>query len=268
MKTYTTYIDDQGNLVLPLEVAQQLGLTPGSKVTLEENQHTLSISRPITSLNRVYIEVTNQCNPSCTTFMRNIWDAEAGRMSLQAFEGILEDIKVFSPIPEIFFGVYGEPLSNPECLSMIEQAKDRGLRVSMITNGTLLTRETSQRLIDLQMDMLWVSLDGASPECFADIRLGNEFHRIIENLKHLRTVRFWAYSSSPWAGYPRLGIAFVAMKRNIKELIEVINLGTDLGAVEFSITNVLAQNQSLRKENLYQRSMNQVTSHHPPFSST
>jgi AbrB family looped-hinge helix DNA binding protein len=262
MKTLTTHIDDQGRLILPPEVARRLGLTPGTKVTLEENENKISVSRPITSLHRVYVEVTNQCNLNCSTCMRNVWNVEFGDMSLETFKSILDGIDHFSPKPEIFLGGYGEPLSNPDCISMIEMAKSRGLRVSLITNGILLTEAVSRQLIDLDLDMLWVSLDGASPECYEDVRLGHELPNIIENLKQLRSMKFWEFGSSPWAGFPKLGIAFVAMKRNIQDLIEVISLGTKLGAIEFSISNVLPHNQSLLKENLYFRSMNQVASRH------
>lgn len=260
MKTLTTHIDEHGRLIMPPEVAQRLGLTPGTKVILEESEHLISIVRPVTSLKRVYIEITNQCNLNCTTCMRNVWQVEYGRMGLKTFGQVLDGIESFSPRPEIFLGGYGEPLSNPDCLTMIELAKSRGLRISLITNGILLTETISKELIELQLDMLWVSLDGSSPEWYTDVRLGNEFPHIIKNLKTLRAARLWTYGPSPWAGFPRLGIAFVAMKRNIHDLDEVISLGTKLGAVEFSVTNVLAHNQSLRNENLYQHSMNQVSS--------
>ena len=262
MKTFSTHIDQEGRLILPPELAHHLGLVPGTNVTIEENEHHLSVARPLSSLKRVYVEVTNQCNLNCATCMRNVWDVEFGRMSLENFERVLDEIESFSPRPEIFLGGYGEPISNPDCLSMIEQAKSRGLRVSLITNGILLTQDVSQKLIELQLDMLWVSLDGASAECYADIRLGNELPRVVKNLKQLRAARLWVHGSSPWAGHPRLGIAFVAMQRNFRDLPEVISMGTKLGAVEFSITNVLAHNQPLRDENLYHRSMNQVASRH------
>ncbi len=260
MKTFTTCIDKSGYLALPPEAAQHLGLIPGTKVIIEENEHHLTITRPITSLKRVYVEITNLCNLNCSTCMRDNWEVEFGRLSLESFGQILDGIEPFSPTPEIFLGGYGEPLSNPDCLTLIEQAKSRGLRVSLITNGILLTEAISKELIKLHLDMLWVSLDGASAECYADVRRGDVLPHVIENLKQLRSSRLWVHGSSPWSGYPRLGIAFVAMKRNIHELAEVINLGTRLGAVEFSITNVLAHNRSLRNELLYQRSMNQVAS--------
>jgi len=260
MKTYTTHVNDQGHLILPPEAAQHLGLIPGAAVTIEGEENQLSILRPITSLNRIYIEITNKCNLSCSTCMRNVWDVESGSMGMERFEGILADIEAFSPKPEIFLGGYGEPLSNPNCISMIERAKSKGIAVSLITNGILLSEEISKKLIELELDMLWVSLDGASPECYADVRLGNEFPSVIENLKHLRSARWRSFGGSPWAGAPRLGIAFVAMRRNIHDLVEVVKLSTRLGAVEISISNVLAHNDSLRDDILYNRSTNQVDS--------
>lgn len=263
MKNYISKIDENGNLILPPDVADRLGLQPGTNITLEVNKNKISISRPITSLDRVYLEITNRCNLNCATCMRNVWEVEFGQMSMQTFEQIINGIESFSPKPEIFLGGYGEPLSNPDCLTMIKLAKSRGLSVSLITNGILLTEAISKELIEMELNMLWVSLDGASPECYTDVRLGNELPHIIENLRCLRAARFWKYGSSPWAGYPHLGIAFVAMRRNIHDLTKVIGMGIDLGAVEFSVSNALAHTPILKEEILYQRSMNQITSRHP-----
>ena len=46
---------------------------------------------------------------------------------------------------------------------------------------------------------------------------------------------------------PRLGIAFVAMKRNIADLPAVIRLGQKLGADRFSVSNVLAHTPEMRE---------------------
>jgi MoaA/NifB/PqqE/SkfB family radical SAM enzyme len=50
------------------------------------------------------------------------------------------------------------------------------------------------------------------------------------------------------------------MQRNIHDLGAVIHMGSRLGAVEFSITNVLAHNKELLDENLYMRSLDMVAS--------
>lgn len=252
MKTFNTHTDERGRLILPPEVAQHLGLSPGVKVTLEENENSLTITRPITSLKRVYVEVTNRCNLNCATCMRNVWQVEFGRMQLRTFERILTGIEAFSPKPEIFFGGYGEPLSNPDCLTMLGMAKTRGLRASLITNGTLLSEDISRQLIELGLDRLWVSLDGACPKSYADVRHGASLSEVIANLERLHALRQRRHGDSLWVGRPLLGIAFVAMQSNIEDLPALLELGERLGATYYAITNLLAHTAEQWGETLYQ----------------
>ena len=254
-KTRYAHVNEHGEIVLPPDLARDFGILPGANIRLEPNGHGLRLSPPITKLKRVYVEITNQCNLNCSTCMRNVWNIQYGGMSAETFKHILSGLAGLQPKPELFFGGYGEPLSHPDCLDMIEQAKAAGHPVALISNGILLSEQVTRRLIQLKLDKLWVSLDGASPECYADVRLGDALPLVIENLTRLRDQKYQTYGTSIWAGTPRLGIAFVAMRRNIHDLGEVIRLGTRLGAVEFSVSNVLAHNTELLDENLYMQSM-------------
>jgi MoaA/NifB/PqqE/SkfB family radical SAM enzyme len=116
----------------------------------------------------------------------------------------------------------------------------------------------ARKLIEVKLDMLWVSLDGASAECYADVRLGDLLPVVLKNLTNLRSLKYQKFGPSIWSGYPKLGIAFVAMRRNIHDLGEVIRLGARLGAMEFSVSNVLAHDADLLAENLYMRSLDMV----------
>lgn len=257
-KIHYARINEQNEIVLPPHFARELGIAPGNEIRIELNGRGLYVHPSVHTLKRVYVEVTNKCNLNCSTCMRNVWDVEYGHMSQAVFERILSTFEDLADKPELFLGGYGEPFSHPKVLQMIESAKERGHRVSLITNGILLTEAVASRLIDLHLDMLWVSLDGASPECYTDVRLGDALPTVLENLGHLRLLKYQKFGISSWSGYPKLGIAFVAMQRNIHDLGEVIRLGTRLGAVEFSISNVLAHNTELLEENLYMRSADMV----------
>ena len=116
------------------------------------------------------------------------------------------DLKDLPQKPELFFGGYGEPLSHPRILDMIEQAKKAGYSVSLITNGILLTEQVTRRLIDLRLDKLWVSLDGASPECYADVRLGDALPVVIENLTACECKNIRPLAFPPGLGFPNLGL--------------------------------------------------------------
>ncbi|HSL42414.1 MAG TPA: radical SAM protein [Anaerolineales bacterium] len=257
-KIHHARVNEHNEIVLPPHLARDLGLAPGDEIRIERNEHGLHLRPSIHTLKRVYVEMTNKCNLTCTTCMRNIWDVKYGHMSPTTFESILSAFDGLAEKPELFLGGYGEPLSHPGILEMVEQAKGRGHRVSLITNGILLTEAVSRKLIDLNLDMLWVSLDGASPECYSDVRLGDSLPAVLGNLGQLRLLKYQKFGISNWSGHPKLGIAFVAMRRNIHDLGELIRLGTRLGAVDFSVTNVLAHNRELLDENLYMRSLDLV----------
>jgi MoaA/NifB/PqqE/SkfB family radical SAM enzyme len=257
-KTYYAHVNERNEIVLPARVAEEMGIVPGDELRVEPNGQGVYIHAPVNALKRVYLEATNKCNLNCSTCMRNVWDVKFGYMAEETFERILASLQDLPNKPELFFGGYGEPLSHPRILGMIQRAKELGHRVSLITNGIPLTEKVADRLIELKLDMLWVSMDGASPECYMDVRLGDALPRIIDNLKYLQVKKYRIFGASSWAGYPKLGIAFVAMKRNIHDLNEVIRLGGTLGAVEFSISNVLAHDHTLLDENLYMRSLDMV----------
>ena len=139
------------------------------------------------------------------------------------------------------------------------------MKVELITNGTILNEKTARRLIDSGLDMLWVSLDGASEETYADVRLGAELPRILRNLRRFVKMR-------PANHYPKpeLGIAFVAMKRNIADLPKVIRLGKSLKARHFAVSNLQPATAGMQAELLYDQTMNNIAflqgSHLPSLS--
>jgi MoaA/NifB/PqqE/SkfB family radical SAM enzyme len=121
--------------------------------------------------------------------------------------------------------------------------------VELITNGTLLTLEMSNRLLEAGLDMLWVSLDGATPESYADVRLGSALPNVLANISAYRKARLTEYTQRAY-----LGIVFVAMKRNIADLPALLKLGREMGARRFLVSNVLPYTAEMRKEILYERS--------------
>lgn len=262
---WTAEIDPEGRIIVPPELASLYGLHPGTRIRMEASLNEIHIRRPVGNLARLYIEPTNACNLDCLTCMRNVWDEPLGQMSDFVFERILGSLTAFSPLPMVFFGGFGEPLVHPDIIDMVRRVKELGAQVELITNGILLTENCTRGLMDAGLDMLWVSMDGATPESYADVRLGAALPEVIENLKQLYIVHRQGFFSKP-----ELGIAFVAMKRNIADLPEILKLGSRLGVSRFSITNVLAHTPELREEILYKRVMDQYdylpSVYHPSVS--
>lgn len=255
MNVHTTnnaFVNDHGQLVISAEAVKMLGLKPGVRIEVESDGKALRILQAESRLARVYIEPTNVCNFDCRTCMRNVWAEPLGFMSEEVFNKALQGVSGCSPTPLVFFGGFGEPLAHPRIIQMVQAIKELGAQVELITNGSLLTEKIGKALICAGLDRLWVSLDGATPESYADVRLGDALPGVIDNLTTLLELR-----KQTGSDLPRLGIAFVAMKRNIDQLPKVIQLGKSLGADRFSVSNVLAHTPELRQEILYENCMYQ-----------
>jgi MoaA/NifB/PqqE/SkfB family radical SAM enzyme len=246
-------VDEEGRLVLPPEVASRYGLVPGAQVRLDEGANGLHLRRPVTQLAKVYVEPTNQCNLECRICVRNVWDEPLGQMADVTFARLIEGLRAIAAPPTVFFGGFGEPLAHPHIVEMVAQAKALGGPVELITNGTLLTEHLSRQLIAAGLDVLWVSLDGATPESYADVRLGAALPEVLANVTHFRDAREPSHRPTP-----EIGIAFVAMKRNIADLPAMLRLGGRLGATRLLVSNVLPHTSEMRAEVLYSRALSDI----------
>jgi MoaA/NifB/PqqE/SkfB family radical SAM enzyme len=259
-------VDSQGRLVLPPEVAARLGLVAGASVTLHEEPNSVRVRRPVEQLAKLYVEPTSRCNLSCRTCIRNAWEEPLGDMSEQTFCHIVEGLASFDARPAVFFGGFGEPLAHPRIVDMIRRVKAIGVpRVELITNGCLLSPEMSEELIEAGIDTLWVSLDGIRPESYSDVRLGALLPEVLENVRRFSETRRALCDCSALPAphelperhparrpAPELGIAFVAMRRNVADLPDLLRTGTILGASRFNVSNVIAYTEELLPQILYE----------------
>lgn len=243
-------VDAAGRLFADPGDARSLGLLPGASLRLETGEALWVARRPVFDLAKVYVEPTNRCNLTCRTCVRNAWDAPTGFMAPEVFGAVLAGLRELPRPPSVFFGGFGEPLAHPEILPMVARARAAGASVELITNGILLDDPVRRALVTHGLERIWVSLDGATPEGYQDVRLGDELPRILENLRALRGLREASAGASP-----RLGLVFVAMRRNLSQLPAVVRLGRELGMDRLLVTNVVAYTDELRGEALYDEAL-------------
>ncbi len=112
-------------------------------------------------------------------------------------------------------------------------------------------------LVAAGLDKLWVSLDGATPESYTDVRLGAALPEVLNNLYEFRRARWKKYIPEFFDLLlkPQIGIVFVAMKRNIADLPAVFSLANRLGSLHFLVTNVLPYTPEMQDEILYSRAV-------------
>lgn len=247
--------DEDGRIGFSPELMARYRIKPGVRICLDEETNGLYL-RPPARLLKLYIEPTNQCNLNCRTCIRHNWGGPMGKMSDSVFAHVMDGLSAFIPKPTVFFGGFGEPLSHPKIVEMVARAKAIGAEVELVTNGTLLTPDLSRELIEAEIDVLWVSIDGATPESYASIRPGASLPQVLENVTGFRDTLYYLQSVVSECGplpsfKTHLGIAFVAMKRNIADLPAVLSLARSFDAKHFLVTNVLPYTREMCDEVLY-----------------
>ena len=83
---------------------------------------------------RVYVEITNICNRSCSFCPGH--DREARRMTASEFDAVTD--KLVGVTQYLYYHVMGEPLTHPLLPDFIRTATEKGFKSVVTTNGTLL----------------------------------------------------------------------------------------------------------------------------------
>ena len=82
---------------------------------------------------KIYIEITNICNLSCS-FCSKV-EKERRMLSTSEFIEIINKVKDYTE--SIYLHVKGEPLTHPNIIQFINIAKENNLKVNLTTNGVL-----------------------------------------------------------------------------------------------------------------------------------
>ncbi len=138
------------------------------------------------------IDVTQRCNLNCVgcrfhspyTRRPSAGDPEIMDVSVELVERFCSELGSMGTESLIFSGA-GEPMLHPRIFDLIGVAKAAGLKVSLLTNGTLLDRSRIERLIDSRIDLVKVSLWGASSETTNLNNPGTTsvFEKVVEGLR-------------------------------------------------------------------------------------
>lgn len=143
------------------------------------NRIKLSEVLPLRTPYHISIEATFRCNIRCNYCIHAMEASEIKRrgynfsdMPWDVFERIVEQIPEFEDkVKSVVFSGLGEPLVNKRLPEMVKRIKDtrRVGKILLITNGLLLTHDTSDALINAGLDELKISLQGMNAERYKDI---------------------------------------------------------------------------------------------------
>ena len=198
-------------------------------------------------LRKIYVEPTNRCNLTCVTCIRNSWDEPFGDMTWPVFEALIDGLADFPGPKTMAFAGLGEPLLHERFPEMVRLAHECGLRTEMTSNAMLLTPTLAASLVEAGLDQLTVSIDGVADDSHGAIRPGASLEAIKAHVGRLYRLAADARETPL-----RIGIEFVAMRRNIHELPALREIARSVRASFILVTNVLPYTAELQDEILYQ----------------
>lgn len=171
----------------------------------------------------VEMDMTSICNhrcPECVSSYFNTPDKSSLSKKL-AFRIIKELAK--AKIRGLIFTGGGEPLCNVNTVDIVKFAKEKGLDIGFITNGSLLNNKNMEILLKC-CTWIRVSLDASSADMFQKIHgmNGKEYKKVIENLQKLCDIKKKYRSSCT------VGVGYLTYNKTLNGMIKAAKICRDL----------------------------------------
>jgi len=169
----------------------------------------------------VKIKLTWRCNLRCQ--MCNYWRQERhNALSPELLRTTVDELAKLGCGKIHLSG--GEPLLREDLFELIEYMVDKGMRVNLTTNGTLLTREKAQRLAASGAKSISVSIDSPEAKIHDRIRAKGAWKRTIKGLRNLRRAIRKAKAKT------KIRLNTVISRTNYESLIDLPDLAHGAGA--------------------------------------
>lgn len=116
--------------------------------------HSAATRKPITVWN-----ITRTCNLRCVhCYSDSAAQSYPGELSWAQMEALVDDLAAYQ-VPSLLLSG-GEPLVHPRFFDLVEKATQAGLKLTISTNGTLITPEKAALLKAAKVAYVGISLDG------------------------------------------------------------------------------------------------------------
>lgn len=193
------------------------------------------------SFDWIQIEVSGFCNAKCFycphTVYREKW---LGRnLTLEEFKVLLP---YFKKTKLIYLQGWGEPLCHPNIFEMIKLAKEQGTMVGFTTNGNLIDEKIAEKLVELELDYIALSLTGITTNNF--LREGTSAEKILNAIEIINQLKKKLKKTKP-----KVNIAYMLLRSNEQELETLPTFLSNRGVAEVIVSFLdFIPREELKKE--------------------
>lgn len=178
----------------------------------------------------VLIDTVSFCNLRCSMCVHQNMTRKKGIMPWDLFTKIIDEIAEVDKNVRVWMVFFGEALilkkMAPTIFEMIAYAKSKGLTdVVLNSNANLLDRYAAEGLIKAGLDAIYIGIDAFRPETYAQIRVGGNYEKTVNNVVNLIDLK-----KNLGAERPQVFVQFVEMDINRDEKEDFIKFWTEHGA--------------------------------------
>jgi AdoMet-dependent heme synthase len=179
-------------------------------------QHSAQVSKNKPRL--IFWELTKGCNLRCIHCRATATELSSPTdLSTQAARDIIDQIAEVSTPILVLSG--GEPLFRSDIFQLARYGTDKGLRVALATNGTLVTKAVARMIVDSGVQRVAISLDGADALTHDSFRgIPGAFDAAIAGFRNLKNLGMSVQINTTIA------------RHNAHQLPQVLELAKSLGA--------------------------------------
>lgn len=157
----------------------------------------LVYGKPVAPPKRAVVEIHDDCNLKCEFCWTHSPLVEE---SMRTVRKKALDVNMFykyvdelasAPVELVELCAVGDPLYHPKVWEMIHYIKQKGLRVRVSTNATLINKRNAEDIIRWGVNELAMNISGGDPETYAGIHnvSGKLFENLKKNLCYLKEMR-------------------------------------------------------------------------------
>ena len=190
---------------------------------------------------KLFVETTSRCNLNCFMCVKQsagggVADGDLAATTFARLDEVMPTLDVL-----VLNGI-GEPLLHPHLEEFVRLAKARMPArgwVGFQSNGVLLNEKRALSLVKAGIDRIGLSLDGVTPETFRRVREGGELAGVERALAALS-------AAGKSCGRPNLeiGVEFVLMRENLRELPAALRWSAQRGATFAIVSHLLPYDAS------------------------
>ena len=164
---------------------------------------------------RIELEATTKCFLKCPKCEQVYWDETQKNMTFEQFKRIVD---MFPGLCEVSLTGIGHGFENPEYMLMLKYLKSKSIITQFFDPFLLINEARQKELIEIGMNWIWVSMDGATKETYEACQVGSNYDIVVKNLKNFIKLR-----KEAGARLPDLHFQYIITKTNVHEMPQMVD---------------------------------------------